>query len=93
MKSDIFFFITSVSVVVISILLVILLVYGFQIVRDVRIFVRTVKDEGEEIVKDFRAGRMSVMEKGKSIVSVLSTFFRYGAKHKERKKKSHTESE
>jgi hypothetical protein len=86
-KSDLFFFISTISLVIISILLASLLVYGFRIVRDLRSLASKIREEGEEIVKDVKNTRLKFGEKSNNLTSLLSNFFA----RKTKRKKAHTE--
>ena len=74
MQADIFFFITSVAVVVLSIGVAVLLYYAIHIMRDIRAMVAKVRKAGDEIEQDFESLRMHLHEegtKGKAIVSLV----------------------
>lgn len=67
LKSDIFFFITSVSVVAVTVLIIIVLVYIAEILRDIRHVSKNVRKESDhfteivnEILKDFHKGTKKV---------------------------------
>ncbi len=57
-KSDLFFFITSIAVVVVSLVLIIVLIYSFLVIRKVRLLVDKVKEESEEVIDDIHEFRM-----------------------------------
>ncbi len=59
-KSDWFFFITTISVAVITVLLSVVIVYGFIILKKVNKFVETVKEEGEELIEDLQEVRARI---------------------------------
>jgi predicted PurR-regulated permease PerM len=63
--ADIFFFITSVAVVVVTLGFVAVLYYVIPIVRDVREIVGKVRKAGESVEKDFETLRANVREEGK----------------------------
>lgn len=71
--ADIFFVITSATVIVVGALLVVLLVHLVHIVRDTERFVSRVREEGEEILDDARALRTS-LKKGVQRSRVASFF-------------------
>lgn len=76
LKSDIFFFITSVSAIAVTVLLIIVLVYVAEILRDVRHVSKNVSKESDHftnvinaILKDVHKGSKKVSTK---IVSVFT---------------------
>lgn len=64
LKQDIFFFITTVSVVVLTILLVIAAVYIIKIVKDIKFITRKAKDESELLSEDLKELRQNVRTEG-----------------------------
>ncbi len=52
MKADIFFVVSTVSVVVVSVLIIVAILYLIGILRDARKLSSRVREEGEEIVND-----------------------------------------
>ena len=88
-QSNIFFFVTTVSVVVLSILLSIVLVQIIRILRTVKEVSDTVKEEGKNIVSDIGFLRNSLKEKSKTFSSLATLAGVMGAiKKKTVKKKS-----
>lgn len=63
-KADIFFFVSTIALVVISIGIAIALVYLIRILRNVKDVSEKVKEEGTEIVNDVRAFRSDVKKEG-----------------------------
>lgn len=72
LKSDVFFFITSASIIILSIVLLVALYYLIKILRDVKEISHTVKKESELIVKDVDAVRRSIKKKGKQVSAFIS---------------------
>lgn len=64
MKADIFFFITSVSVVTLTILLAWVLVYIIGVLRDLKDVSRTVKKETKNIADDISELRSDIKAQG-----------------------------
>ena len=62
LKSDIFFFITTFAVIVLTVGIVIALVYVIRILRDVREVSEVVKTESKRISGDLSAARISLKE-------------------------------
>lgn len=77
-KSDIFFFITSLSVVVLTIIVAVLLVYIFLIVRNVKGVVEKVKEESDLLLDDVKQLRVRLKSEDGAIrrASALFSFVR-----------------
>lgn len=69
MKADIFFFITTIAVILVSGVLIAVLIYLLRILRDVFGLVKHVKKEGEEIINNVRDFRSNLKEGGQAFVS------------------------
>ena len=82
MKSDIFFFITTICVVVLSLGGVVLLLYVINIARDIRKIVGRVRIEGEELMSDLKEARVLVKERGLSFINIIASFFGMRQKRK-----------
>lgn len=77
-KSDLFFMITSVVVVLIGALLLTALVYLVRIIRDVNKITHVVRDESELIKEDIDDFRDAAKEKGirgLKLVSLAKSYF------------------
>ena len=89
-KSDVFFFITSIVVLVIGVLLIAFLIYSFFIIRKINKLVNRVKEESEEVIDDMHEFRMKLKEekgffaKVPGIIMILAQLFK---KHKHKHKK------
>ena len=84
MKSDVFFFITSTAVVVLSLVLLVAFYYLIKILRDVKDISHTVKRESELISSDVDAVRRSIKKKSKQVGAFIS---RAASSHLKRKAK------
>lgn len=76
--ADIFFFISTIALVGISIGICIALYYLIKILRNVREFSDIVKAEGSEIVADVRKARLALRDEGmkwKHVVDLIRNFF------------------
>ncbi|MDO8564999.1 MAG: hypothetical protein Q7R88_03340 [bacterium] len=62
--ADIFFFITTIAVVILTAGLLILGIYVWKIVRDTREIVSRVKDMSAEVEQDFEALRHDIRDEG-----------------------------
>lgn len=81
LKSDIFFFITSIVVIAIGVGAVIISAYIINILRDVKDVSKTVKQETKEIAEDLSQMRTKV-KSGSAIVGTLTFFKRLFARSK-----------
>ena len=70
-KSDWFFFITSIAIVVITVLLSTMIVYSFFILRKIYKVVDTVKQESEEIIQDLHQVRLHLKSKSMSFFAKI----------------------
>lgn len=82
--ADIFFFVTTIAVVVIGVVLAAVLIYLSVILRDVRAVVRKGRGEAEAMLDDLRGFRERVKAHGVAFSDFLS-FFK-GAKQNESKR-------
>ena len=86
LKSEVFFFITSTAVVVLSVVLLVALYYLIKILRDVKDISHTVKRESELISSDVDAVRRSIKKKSKQVGAFISraalSHLKRKAKHK-----------
>lgn len=72
-KSDLFFVITSIAVVVLSAIIATLLIYLFIIIRDVRVVVHKVKEESTEMLGDIKDLRVKLRDES-GIASRFAAF-------------------
>lgn len=63
-KSDVFFFITSIAVIVISALLVVLIIYLIKVFRDIKYISNKAKTEADLISQDISELRKNVKDSG-----------------------------
>lgn len=80
--ADIFFFITSIFVVVLTIVLAVAGVYFILILRDMKYISRKVKIEGEEIIGDVKELREKIREEGVGLRSIGKLFGFFSGKRK-----------
>lgn len=69
-KSDFFFIITSISVISLTVIVAILLIYVFFIMRNVKKIVNKVKEESENAIEDIRELRAKLKADGSAIRGV-----------------------
>ena len=86
-KADVFFLVTTIAVVVVSVLLVIALVYAIKILRDMKFLYTKVKDEGERIIDDVRTIREETLGNSARLLGSALSFFGIKSKSKTNKKK------
>lgn len=91
MKADIFFFITTVAVVVFSFLGAIILFYGIKIARDIQKIAEIARRESEEIIKDIDDVRGAFKQKVVSLIGVLSSMGLFRKKKRSKSKKEEEE--
>jgi uncharacterized protein YoxC len=68
--ADIFFFITTISIVVVTIGFIIALIYIIKILRTVSKVGDKVKEESDEIIDDIKALRGNIKQQGFSFMNV-----------------------
>lgn len=90
LKSDIFFFITSVAVVIIAILLTVLIIYLIKVSRDIRYISQRAKTEADNIIDDVSQLRANIKEQGGKIKDLAGFFSRF---YKPKKTKTRKETE
>lgn len=70
-QMDIFFFVTTLIVVVIGVLMTVLLVYAIRFVRDVKIIMDIIREEASEVIDDIDDFRRDVRHKAKRLSGLL----------------------
>ncbi len=77
-KSDVFFFITSVAVILLTAMCLVILFYGIRLFRTAVQISRKIKEEGDALSNDIAAIRTKVSEQGfgiKTLFNLISGFF------------------
>ncbi len=84
-KSDIFFFITTICIVLITILFVVILIYLIRVFKNIDFLSKKIKEEGEEIINDVHNARINLKAEGKKASNLLSilSFFKKKRKNKD----------
>lgn len=72
-KADIFFFVTAIAVVAISILIIAICVYILRILADTKNITSKVRKESDEILADVGAVRRIVERQGKRVGGIFGT--------------------
>ncbi|HVV39293.1 MAG TPA: hypothetical protein VHD31_03120 [Candidatus Paceibacterota bacterium] len=73
--ADIFFFITSLAVLCITIGILMVLYYLIPVARDLREIVGKIRKAGDEVEKDFEALRANLREEGTKGKTILNLVF------------------
>lgn len=84
LRSEVFFFVTTISVAILTVLLAIALIYGIKILKDLKHIAKIAKDEGEEFLRDAREMREEVKGNLGRFISIIGTLLAFGVKKKGR---------
>lgn len=90
--ADVFFFVTTIAVVLVGAALTAVLIYLVFILRDIKTILRSARDEAQEFIADARRFRERIKEQGASLGQLLS-FFRMEKPHTKRSKQKSTARE
>ena len=74
LKSDVFFVISSISTIVVTIVLVVAIYYIIKILQDIKFLSSKAREEGEKMLDDVKAFREEAEDKGLRITNVLYSF-------------------
>lgn len=74
-KSDMFFFVTTIAVIVLTLVLVVALAYVIRIASDIKYIAHRAKQETDEIADDLKSARETLKSKGKTIATILSSLW------------------
>jgi membrane protein implicated in regulation of membrane protease activity len=75
-KADFFFFITTISIVLLTIVAIVVAFYVIRILRNVKELSEKVKIEGGEIIDDVSVARKNIKKEGSSIWLIIKKFLR-----------------
>ncbi|MEK7180344.1 MAG: hypothetical protein AAB706_02620 [Patescibacteria group bacterium] len=81
-KSDIFFFVATVALVLVSLIVVIAFIYLIRILSDIYHLSHKIREEGEGMVDDVHSFRMKVKKEGKKAGDSINSFFGFKSKKK-----------
>jgi predicted Holliday junction resolvase-like endonuclease len=73
-KMDIFFFVTTIAVMILTVLLGILIIYIIKISKDIRYISQKAKNEAELISQDLSELRDNIKDKGMKLKYFMSFF-------------------
>lgn len=85
-KSDMFFFVTTIAVIVLTLVLVIALAYVIRIASDIKYIAHRAKQETDEIADDLKSARETLKSKGKTIATILSSLWILRSKRRSKSK-------
>ena len=85
--ADIFFFITSIFVIVLTIGSALAFIYIIPALKDIRELSATAKKEGEKIAEDIEGIRSTVKEKGAKVKSIFDYFLSFFNRRKKTSQK------
>ena len=83
LKQDIFFFVTTIAVVLLTILFAILIIYIIKISRDIKHITRKAKNQADLISEDLSELRDNIKEKGAKLKYFMSFFNNLRKKRKD----------
>lgn len=69
-QADIFFFITSIAIVIVTIAILTALFFAIQILRDVRYTSKRIREEADRIVSDVSGLREFIKKEGKRAINL-----------------------
>ena len=83
--ADVFFFVTTVAIVLVSVGFLVVLIYAIKILNDFRHISGKIRGESDEIIKDIGELRHTVKEKGLKIIDFIAMAGRFFRPKKKRK--------
>ena len=87
--ADIFFFITTCAIVLLTIIFAVVLVYGIFVAKNVLYIVKKIKEESDNISGDIAHARQKIREQGMKVASYVAFFkslVNFGSERKSKKK-------
>lgn len=85
-KSDMFFFITTICILLVSLVLLVVGAYVIVIIADIRMITKKLREGTDEVVDDLKLLRENLKEKGRTFGSVLAAIFALRRARKKSKK-------
>jgi len=74
LQADIFFFVTTIAVILVTATVVAVLIYGALIARDIHAFTKRVREEGDAVFEDIRSIREMLMSERHRIFDAIAFF-------------------
>ncbi len=81
-KSDLFFFVTTIAVVIVTIVLIIALIYLVRILRDANRLSSRAREEGEALLGDISSAREKVKSEGVRFWDIVIALLKKSLKRK-----------
>jgi len=75
-KADIFFFITTIAIVLLTVVAIVVAIYVVRILRDIKNLSEKVKIEGGEIIDDVASARENIKKESSGIWLIIKRFLR-----------------
>lgn len=92
-KADIFFFVTTIAIVVLTLLFALLLVYGISFSRNLYLLSKDIKREADAVLNVIGKVRVAVEDKGVNILGMAAKVFNAVQEYKKpRKRKTKNKS-
>jgi predicted Holliday junction resolvase-like endonuclease len=89
-KSDTFFFITTICVILITLVVVVLGSYVIRVISDVKQITRRAKKETDEFADDLKVAREHFREKGRGVGAMLGSLLAFKDARRKRKESKDT---
>lgn len=77
LKSDIFFFITSISVIILTFICAIVLFFGIKIIRHMLYVVKKIREESDNVSNDIQELRNKIKDNGLKIGGTIGSVFSF----------------
>lgn len=87
-KSDAFFFITSIAIIVIAIAVIIVLFYVIRLARHIAYVAKKIREESDHVAADLALMRAKVRAQGTSFTGIIRLFSGFFKKTKKRRSTS-----
>jgi hypothetical protein len=81
LTSDIFFFITSISVMLLTLVALVILYYGVKIIRHISYIAQKIRNESDNISKDIEDLRTTIKKSGTQVGGVISSVIGFVVKY------------
>lgn len=89
LKADIFFFITTIALITVSLALIVVLIYLAKILSHFLYLSRKIREEGDEMIKDIHSLRTAMKDEGRGLAMFWEKFISF-FNHKKSSRKSKT---
>ncbi|MDE1988456.1 MAG: hypothetical protein KGI39_02000, partial [Patescibacteria group bacterium] len=89
-KADIFFFITGIAVIVITICAMIVMFYVTRILRDMKRISKTMSEESDKLLNDIDSLRETVKTEGTKVITIADFFLNLFIRRQKMSKDKHS---